>query len=254
MDYLVAIGNDRARLLDALDSQYIDVKMRSLDLLIEIIKQINIPNVVIEKKIKPAVDFLIEKHISSPAEPDIALIQNAKRALWHIEVRELSDNKERLKFLQDNLENTENGYYYLFEAMDYLVAIGNDRAREILEEKLKEDAKHSKSQKIADRLLVSIEKIKVIQRLENLEAVSRTQELKDLISKRKEEKGFSSSNILIWLIRQLEKINDPAAIQALRDIWQDDKYELEYRNEAQEGLIRLKAIKPEEEKMFFFAD
>jgi len=156
--------------------------------------------------------------------------------------------------LQDNLENTENGYYYLFEAMDYLVAIGNDRAREILEEKLKEDAKHSKSQKIADRLLVSIEKIKVIQRLENLEAVSRTQELKDLISKRKEEKGFSSSNILIWLIRQLEKINDPAAIQALRDIWQDDKYELEYRNEAQEGLIRLKAIKPEEEKMFFFAD
>jgi len=138
--------------------------------------------------------------------------------------------------------------------MDYLVAIGNDRAREILEEKLKEDAKHSKSQKIADRLLVSIEKIKVIQRLENLEAVSRTQELKDLISKRKEEKGFSSSNILIWLIRQLEKINDPAAIQALRDIWQDDKYELEYRNEAQEGLIRLKAIKPEEEKMFFFAD
>ena len=38
------------RLLDALDSQYIDVKMRSLDLLIEIIKQINIPNVVIEKK------------------------------------------------------------------------------------------------------------------------------------------------------------------------------------------------------------
>lgn len=238
-------------LLGALNNQYVDVKVRSLTMLAEVIKQLDVPTVAMEQKVKPALDLFIKGHISSTDEADILLIWRANRILWQIRIKEISDNKERLEFLKDNIENTTDGFYYSFEAMDYLTNTGSNKARKVLEDKLNEITKRSMPRDIIDKLMVSLDKIKVIQSLEPLNAHSKVKQLRDLIYKQKEEEGTFKRDFLIWLIRRLEKIDSPAAIQTLRDIWQDNTYKDDYRYEVQESLIRLNKIKPEERKVFF---
>ena len=239
-------------LLGALNNQYPDVKHWSLTLLAEVIKQFDVPKVTIVQAIKPAIDRLIKDRIGSTEKADIALVHVAKRVLWQVKFREISDDKKRLEFLKDNIENTLDGnFYYSFEALDWISEIGTDEAKNVLLKKLSESTKRSIPEDIIDKLNASLEKLEAIQVLKSLDPLGKAKRLKELISKQKKEKTFVKRELLIWMIRHLGQIDNPEAVVTLKDIWQDSTYQEDYRYEAQEVLVRLKKVKPEERKIIF---
>ena len=238
-------------LAQALNCQYPPVKESALRLLAEMIKQLDVPLSTLDFTILPAVEEIQRKARSSADDIDIDLGRLAQRVLWQIQLKEIPAGSQRLAFLRNNLENLSDGYYYSFEAMDHLVQLGSDEAKQILEGILPEEEKRRvesgvRDDRISGKASVSITKITLLQKLYNLSPQAQVIELNNLISSHKDDQEFFNKELVIWLIQKLATVKDQSAKEVLKHIWQDPSYNWEYQYIAQEELIKDGIITPKE--------
>lgn len=237
-------------LLSSLDNQSPFMKMHVLNLLALVVKQLHVPQPILQNRLIPQLMPLIRHQSANVDDKTADVSRYAQRVLWQIQVKELEDDHERKEFLKTYIGQTTDEFYYSFEAMAYLAQIGDDEAKAILMNALQSAKVHRLTHQIRTRLAESIEQIDIIQQTKTLTPTDQAQYLRERIKKYKDAPTTTKGNLFRWLIWRLEKMNHPAAIQVLKDIWKDEAYDSDYREEAQESLMRLGAIQSQERQLF----
>lgn len=233
-------------LTNGLNSQHQEVKERSLSLLIDLMKQQSIPSSVLELTIRPILEKIQQEANSSMNTKYINLARLARRLSWHIQLDEIPEDSQHLTFLYNNLENLSDGYYYSFAAMDQLVQLGSDEAKQILEKKMREAQNKSMDSGILRKASTSITKITIWQKLQSLSPPDQTVELSNLISFFKDDREFHNKELIIWLLQKLAIVNGQSAKEVLIHIWQDPSYSLDYRSIVEKELVKQGIITTEE--------
>jgi hypothetical protein len=236
-------------LLEALNSKYIAVQLRSLHIITEVIRQLDVPKDVLKNKIKPLVSLfdINQFTVEGNNPPEVELERLAKRVLWHINVNEITDFEERVAFLKESFMERPDSPYYRMEAMAYLVEIGNEEAQKVLEVKLTEFSKKLEVQPVTiDQLNLSLEKMKFLENIRTLDPPHQAKEIGELIFNRIGQKGLAHQEFITWAIRKLGEIDTPQAIDILRKIWKDESNDFTYRYETQEILFKLGIITEKE--------
>ncbi len=240
-----------ALLVEELNSLSRERQRVALGLLAEFVKQLEVPASDIYDTVIPQIEEIQRTLGTSTSTDSIEFVRLAKRVSWQVRIKELTRTSERLEFLRGYLEDRADGYYYPFQAMDYLVQIGTNEAKGILEEKYAESRSRSMSEKLLERLRISIEEIDLLERLTNLPPQSRVAELENELIQAKARQSTFRQEFRVWLIRTVARISNPASRDLLRRIWEDDTYDIFLRYEAQEALIQAGAIQLGERTITF---
>lgn len=243
-------------LLDGLAPEHHDaVKLHSLRMLEELIRQFDVPRATIVQQIGPKVERLLESRRGSADKTDLSLVFWAEGVLWEISYREIRRQTDRIEFLRDHLEKKPDGNRHRYRAMDYLAELASEDARRVLQAKLTERlsrAGNSGDSRTIERLRASLEKIAIIRQLESLDSSGQASRLGEMISERKSEAAVANNIVLMWLIRRLGMIEAAPTIKIMSNIWRDESYDFTYRYEAQETLVRRRTIGPSERTLLFY--
>lgn len=239
-------------LLSAIESQSYELKMYGLIYLTLVIKQLPIPPPVLTKTVQPVMNALLKKYENAKNE-EANLAVRAKQVLWHIHIHEAPNDQARVDLLQKSLEDSQDAPDIFSDAVEYLVEMGTEEAKKVLEAK---DLTGIDQQRNAARIEVlrhGIKRIALRLRLKKLEPAEQGKEIMALIAARKQIRQGLEEEQTVWLVRQLGAVQSSVAVQALRTIWLDESYDVAIRYEAQECLRRLGEPR-EREKMILFSD
>ncbi|MCP4582126.1 MAG: hypothetical protein GY839_10955, partial [candidate division Zixibacteria bacterium] len=104
----------------------------------------------------------------------------------------------------------------------------------------------------ARRIQYCITKIGIRENLLQMDNTRKNTYLNELFNEHAfKEQSWQTTGFGLWLIARIKLIGDMNAILSLKHIWSNESLDSSYRSAAQEVLIFLKAIKPEERTIFF---
>lgn len=240
-----------------------ELRAWTLNILLAVVEQYDIPRAVSDQLLKPALNALAAGPLKKESADESLVTYRAQEALWHLKVRELPSAAERLEFLRGYLNEPTNiarhSYYeYADYAMGYLVAMGTEEAKGVLQEKLREFEEQKNEKQLVKDLQFNIERITILLTLPPMESEQRVTALRTLLVQAQHQPRFPEypyrSKFVLWLVDRLGEATHPTAIQVLREIWCSpfelkvcsDPDDIYAQLRAQEILLRLKAIRPEE--------
>jgi HEAT repeats len=228
------------------------VRHRAAELIADVLGRFDVPAAAVQKIVQPALRANLERREGLRESEDgtqldetieraetlrqtqvrTRLVGAIERAAWQAEYRLLTAEADRLRFLAGAVYvvRGQDSYYYNFGAIDHLVGIGGEKARNVIEAKLAESRQRSVPSDITHQLSAALIKLGV----ETAEPNARTSRLLALVSNAKDP---VSRNVTWWAVRELGRMEHPAAADALRTIWNDDTLDEMVRYEAQESLV-----------------
>jgi hypothetical protein len=240
-----------------------DLRAWALILLSSVIQQYDIPRALSDQVLKPALNEIAAGPLEKENTGESLFTYSAQTALWRLKVRELLSSTERLEFLRGYLKEPKGSarrfyYEYAHSAMEYLVAMGTEEAKGVLQEKLRElEGQKNEKQMVTD-LRFNIARITILLTLPPVDSEERVTALKTLLEAPYQPRfyayPYNISKFERWLMDRLGEATHPTAIQVLREIWCSPlepkvcshPYDAFAQLHAQEILLRLKAIRPEE--------
>jgi hypothetical protein len=224
----------------------------SLDIIIALLRQSDLSGEMTSVRVIPSLRGFIQ--LFQPADT----IQNhyritlgqARRTLWCAEQHVLSVEDKNAALLEavagpDNFKSRVA--LDMLSDIDYkFESIIGDLWR-IREEKEKQGLKEA-----ASRIQYCIKIIGIRQSLRAMDNRQKFTFLNDLFKKYAfEKRGWGTNEFVLWVITRLKLIGDNASIESLGHIWNNESYHIAYRTAAQEALISLGTITPEERKIVF---
>ena len=218
-----------------------EVRRRSAELIADVLGRFDVPAATVQTLVLPALKANLEAaETLRQSETGLRLIEAVERAAWQAEYRMLATDADRLRFLSESVYAVrgQDSYYYNFAAIDHLVETGGEKARKVIEAKLAESRQRSVPSDITQQLSAALIKLGT----RTGDANARTAALAALVS---DANDPVSRNVTLWAVRELGRMKDPAAADALRTIWHNETLDEMVRFEAQEGLVargELRAI------------
>ncbi len=228
----------------------------ALLILLAMVRQYNMSAPLLNGFITPALNRLASGPLKVEDSSKSTITYLAQEALWHLRVHQTLPGGEREEFLRGYIQAENSSAYFYFNyatrMLDYFVAMGNERAREILREELQERQRKRVREQVLKRMQESIEKIETVNRLKNLDAIDKVALLQSLIESKKGGRYGENEILRVWLLWQLEDINHPRVVSILRTIWKDDTYSEDMQREAQAALLESGSIDPTERTLGLF--
>lgn len=229
-------------LVDGLDSPFDEVKAAVLDLLALAVEQLDIPGDILRRTVLPAISAVEDRYRSAPAPEEARLAELARRVLWHARVKAMTSDQERIQFLRGQLDNREDGYYYPFEAIKYLVALGNQDSKVVLENKLAESQRQSLSEKLLRQVRMAQREVEIQIHLRGSDAATQAAELKEAFLGSRADRSFAGQDFRVWLIRQMVdrdlKVLDALLSEAAADVTLEPRA----RYEAEQAVRQLRDL------------
>lgn len=251
-----------ALLMDESRTADVARRVHALELLTYMLRQGAVPAEVREKRIAPFITEQSAGPLKAENEEAAQVTESAQRVLWHLKVQEISDEPERREFLQEYIIPS-NDYYYVFEAIHYLVAMENEEAKATLATALELASQRvvindklwnsGRDEDVLRRLRNSITKLDILFSLRGLDTVAQVVYLKQAIAQHKDDYFLveRGDDILgVWLMRRLAALAHPDVIPFLRALWQDQwrdqSYKPVYSDEARDLLEEINGLLPAE--------
>jgi len=235
--------------LNTLNSEYYYTRKEAIKCLSDILQQWDIPEKVLIGEITPSLKTLANE----------GKISNDSEALWILDFKLISNQNDQVEFLKNSLKDKSK----LSKSIKFLVEIGDQEAKKVLVEKLNDlEKSKGKGEKISENSLieteVAVDQINLKIELKKAKSGNeRVNLIKNFVkeqnkiiqnlqkSRRKKRTGnfrVPYYAIVIWPIHYLGEIQDPSAIEALKEIWKDEEIHLVQRRFAQKILFRLRKI------------
>jgi hypothetical protein len=230
-------------LLEALRSESFEVRQTALRLLDLTAQQLHVPAGYLLGVVRPEVEQFEKTLRGAPDLQSQELGRLARRVLWQIEVSQIPAGFQRAEFLKRFLDNREDGYYYPFQALDHLVALGTPVVREIMAAKIEESTRRSMSQKLVEQVQISVQKVDLLDLLEGLEPPAQVRLLSEAFRKSLPDQSIPSRGLRTWIIRQIAERDTGSAREFLRAVSQDESVDASIRYEAEESLASLRRRK-----------
>ena len=217
-------------LIQNLDHSYPLVQATAWELLYLLLRDVEVPNEIIEKKIVPEIGDSVEKY------SDSSIVPLVNRANWILDIRK-SLGKYRFLLLEESLFNSSaNKWLLALESIDLLVREANEKAKQLLLRRLDEES-NMKSD-FSRRLRIGIRKIEIMQML----AFEKPNEQKVNIAKKTilelSEKKEDES-LVFFLIWQLAKIGSDESKALIMQISESSSYSVNIRGVARDVLEGL---------------
>ncbi len=234
------------KLLAAAEGHDVAVVHTALYVLLKGIRDWDIPEDVLRGKIVPRLSRSVERNAASKDEGVIFLRKLAGTVLWYVGLRELS-HEQRMAALGVALSGLDWTRRTL--AVDRLVRIGTEEAEEVLRKGV-QSLRQKGLREYAGRTELGITRIHIQKRLDALTATGKVSLLSQEVSRRAAEKrGWGKREYVIWLIGKVAEVKHPSAVAELKRIWLHESLYIDYREAAQNALLRLKQIAPEDKRI-----
>lgn len=256
-------------LLSGLSSEFVAVQQRHLELLASFVRHVRMPDSALQGRVIPALTLYINERMAPVvSEQQYGLLRVALWAQWQAVVQGIPQPRQRLAFLGEHVRvGVPDREYYIPQALDYIAEIATDEAIELLSDKLTEATSEAtprdfRRTKLVQAIQESLERAQMNHRLRPLSDTERIQELAALFAHRREQLASPSpaaKSFVTWLVRNLEELGGPEAVEVLERIWQDpgykdpyaNHYANRYRYRAQEALIRLGYVEPDDRTVLY---
>jgi hypothetical protein len=229
-------------LVDGLKSPFDEAKAAALDLLALAVKQLDVPTSALRQTITPAAAAVEERYRGAAAVEEARLAELARRVLWHSSVKAMTSDRQRLQFLQSQLENRQDGYYYPFEAIEYLVAMGNQDSMTVLENKLAEGQRRSLSEKLLQQVRMAQREVEIQIRLRGNDTATQAVELGAAFVASRGDRSFAGQDFRVWLIRQMADRRLEGLEELLSQASKDGTLERRVRYEAEQAVKQLRGL------------
>jgi len=243
-------------LLNALDNKSLQVKRTSLEILRDLFRQSNISQQMALNLVIPALKNFI--HLCSTEDTlnfrVEAILNSGRIALWCAEQYVLNE-EDKNRALMGVVDGSAKdlGVDLRPIALDMLSDC-NSNCENVIEDllRIKEMRENQGFREQASRIQYCI---KIIRNRESLLQIDETQKITYLNDLFKENaynnQGWGAKEFGLWLITKIKLIGGNSAILSLKYIWNNESLDSVYRAAAQEALIYLNAIKPEERTIFY---
>lgn len=231
-------------LIDALGSPFDEAKVAGLNLLALAVKQLDIPAEVLNHTIVPAARAVEERYRSAASAEEARLAELARRVLWHARVKAMTSQGQRLEFLTAQIENREDGYYYPFEALEYLADMGTQNAQAALEGKIAESQRRSMSGKLLEQVQVARREVEIRIRLREADAATQSAELRNALLASREDRSFAGQSFRVWVIREMAARKLEGLTDLLNQVSGDPDLEPRIRYEAEQARREIKGLSP----------
>ncbi len=214
--------------------------------LLAIVRQVAVPPEVLEHMVVPHLEAVRAEPRTKEDQQEGFTERAVARVLWHIEVKRLTDVEQRRAFLKAALEKNRT----VFDAIEYVVEIGDEVATELLQNRLgRMDMRDTGGfgQKLISHLRAGIDQIAIQQHAKAATPEEQVQFIRNYFEQyNKKPDKRNDRDIVTWLIWRLEDMPHPEASRVLRELWQDESVDALYRDQIQDILLRLQAIAPHE--------
>jgi hypothetical protein len=240
---------DVSTLADALRNPHSGTRRAALVQLEEMVKQTDLSLSTMKEILSAVEEVESVSRVSGPEKEYIE--QFTSEISWHIQIREIEGEEERLTFLRDQLKNMENNPYYSRHIIDYIIEIATDDAKALLEEKIIESKQRSMSEEFLQRLKLGTERIELLQKISNMRPSDQVEEFAKVFNTYEGVGSFPHQEFSHWLIKKLGQMDTTESGNLLRLIWQDNTKDLDDRYIAQEVLVRTHVILPHERTITF---
>ena len=236
-------------LLNALDHESSHVRLVSLDILIDLFRQSNISQQMTSNLVLQSLQHFVQ----FCPEKDTILIKTilprGRIALWCAEQYILSEEDKNTALISV-VEGPDDNRMRI--ALDMLSNC-NGNCENVIEDLLraKEKKENMGLKEAASRIQYCITEIRIKESLLTMDNTQKNAYLNELFNEYVLKKpGWGNHEFVLWLITRLKLIGDDGSILSLKRIWKneilDSAYASNYRSAAQEALIYLKAINPED--------
>jgi hypothetical protein len=234
-------------LLNALDHENFYVKKASIEMLHDILKQANISQQMTSDLVIPSLHNFIQFRLEEDTlqHQKKLLLDIGRYALWCAEQYILSEEEKNAALLTA-VESTDNHLRRVALEMlsninsNYEGVIGN-----LL--RIKENRESQGLREAASRIQYCVKIIEIRQSLLVMDNTQKNTYLNKLLDEYVfKKRGWGTNEFVLWLITRLKLIGDNSSILSLRHIWNNESFNSSYRSAAQEALIYLEAITPEE--------
>lgn len=218
-----------------------------LEILLALVRQSNISQQITSDLVIPSLEGFIEffRAEDTLQFQNRFILDSGRRALWCAEQYILNDDAKNMALLAA-VESNDNDLRRI--ALDMLSDIdGNFGSvkRSLL--RIKEKREKQGLREAASRIQYCVKIIEIRQTMLVMDYTQKNTYLKALFDEYVYKKrGWGTHEFVLWLITQFKLIGDNSSILSLKDIWNNESFYTFYRSAAQEALIYLEAIAPEE--------
>ncbi len=239
---------------DALRQRSDDLKWAALVRLKWLLAGIEVPPPVLARSVRPAIDQLARSVAGDPNRRRI-FDGSIQEALWLVGYRELLSDDDRLRYLKGGLETRRQRIGPAFDAtarehlaVALLRQFDRADARTVLQETLRDEQAGRVDRAFALEVEHAIQRVEVRQALARLKTeiagADEDREIETITGFLVHRRGAPVADP--WPIARLAALARPAAVDAIRETWKDPVANRAYRLQAQEILMQLQIIRPQE--------
>lgn len=234
-------------LLNALDNEKYYVKKASIEILHDLLTQANIPQQMTSNLVIPSLKSFIQSRLEEDTlqHQNNLLLYLGRNTLWCAE-KYILDDKVKNAALLTAVEGTDEDRFR--SALEMLSNINGNYKSVIRNLSLiKEKRENQGLRERASRIQYCVKIIEIRQTLLMMDNTQKNTYFNALFNEYVfKKRGWGTHEFVLWLITQFKLIGDNSSIVSLKNIWNNESFYIFYRSAAQEALIYLEVITPEE--------